>query len=288
MTLTSSSPQKQSEAVQTNNTMPRPFAPKQILQKKQISKQESSFQETRTPETVRDYQVSPDKPASKEQQQQQQHQATTTGPVNFLGRGPNRRSHLRSSSLFEEWKARCVHDPGKTKESTVTSPVMPKARDNWKADGSITFADTRGRLGDHSEKAANFQLRNKPVNDGRGRQPEAGKTDNRSADPSSPAPSVRITGTPITNTAATTKKGPNRRGRFNNRQGDRESQQHSQERQQEQVAYTAPNGCCIGKGELKALSRGIKLEGKDRVYFLPCFIEDPWKDLKPTPAIHSA
>ncbi|KAE8145922.1 hypothetical protein BDV25DRAFT_144200 [Aspergillus avenaceus] len=42
--------------------------------------------------------------------------------------------------------------------------------------------------------------------------------------------------------------------------------------------YTAPNGTYICERELSRLSDGIK-QSDCRVYFKPCFIEDPWKGL---------
>ncbi|KAI9043707.1 uncharacterized protein KD926_003057 [Aspergillus affinis] len=45
--------------------------------------------------------------------------------------------------------------------------------------------------------------------------------------------------------------------------------------------YTAPNGTHLRKNELHNLSRGVKILNKDTAYFLPSFVEDPWKDVKP-------
>ena len=36
-----------------------------------------------------------------------------------------------------------------------------------------------------------------------------------------------------------------------------------------------------GKPTLDALRHGVKNENGDMVYFLPSFLEDPWKDLRP-------
>ncbi|KAE8348628.1 hypothetical protein BDV28DRAFT_152641 [Aspergillus coremiiformis] len=45
--------------------------------------------------------------------------------------------------------------------------------------------------------------------------------------------------------------------------------------------YTAPNGTHLCQDELAKLSGGIEdSELQCKVYFRPCFIEDPWKDLK--------
>ncbi|KAK0363935.1 hypothetical protein LTR91_019001 [Friedmanniomyces endolithicus] len=37
-----------------------------------------------------------------------------------------------------------------------------------------------------------------------------------------------------------------------------------------------------GQSDLQALRAGVKNERGDMVYFKPSFLEDPWKDLKPT------
>lgn len=53
----------------------------------------------------------------------------------------------------------------------------------------------------------------------------------------------------------------------------------------ERLAYEAPNGTLFNAVEMRTLALGLKLRNHDKVYFLPCFIEDPWKGLKPTPSI---
>lgn len=45
--------------------------------------------------------------------------------------------------------------------------------------------------------------------------------------------------------------------------------------------YTAPNGTHLRAGELRQLSNGVKRPDRDRVYFRPSFVEDPWKGVKP-------
>ncbi|KAL3456351.1 hypothetical protein BJX64DRAFT_270825 [Aspergillus heterothallicus] len=37
---------------------------------------------------------------------------------------------------------------------------------------------------------------------------------------------------------------------------------------------------------MENMARGNKVEGRDSVYFLPCFIEDPWKGMEPVRAVH--
>ncbi|KAL2863637.1 uncharacterized protein BJX67DRAFT_363103 [Aspergillus lucknowensis] len=82
---------------------------------------------------------------------------------------------------------------------------------------------------------------------------------------------------PIINPTTTARKRATKKGKANNRQGNGEDK-----------IYTSPNGTRLSKSELKELSLGIKAEGMDKVYFLPCFIEDPWKGLQPMPAVQPA
>ncbi|PTU21300.1 hypothetical protein P175DRAFT_0500202 [Aspergillus ochraceoroseus IBT 24754] len=50
----------------------------------------------------------------------------------------------------------------------------------------------------------------------------------------------------------------------------------------------APNGSLISKEELVKLSAGLRLDNTDTVYFLPSFIEEPWKGMKAVPAFPQA
>lgn len=44
--------------------------------------------------------------------------------------------------------------------------------------------------------------------------------------------------------------------------------------------YTAPSGAFLNSNQLARLSEGVKVPPKYTVYFLPSFVEDPWKGLK--------
>ncbi|KAL4782419.1 hypothetical protein BJX76DRAFT_349404 [Aspergillus varians] len=276
--------------------MSRQIAPKQIFQKKQISKQEYSFREEWAPETIKDYQIFPNELAPEMVQQQQQHQQPTqsqsrpqlhaTTPVKIQGRIPNRRSQVRSSSLFEEWKAKALRNSVQTTEPDVSSTGTQKGNYN-KPEESTTSNDFRGSLRMSSDKAADIRAKTRLVNDGCGRQSEASKTGNVSEESHIPTPLSGNTSGPAINAATSTRKKGSRRGRKQcdpeNQQRSREHPQHSKER--EQSAYTAPNGTRIGGDELRNLAVGFKLKRNDKAYFLPCFIEDPWKDLKHLPSI---
>ncbi|KAL4870971.1 hypothetical protein BDV12DRAFT_194888 [Aspergillus spectabilis] len=264
--------------------MSRQFAPKHILKKTLISKAEYKFREEWDPETVKDYQVSPNEPASAAQVQQQQQAPRTINPANVQSRMPTRRSQARSSSLFEEWKAQALRSPDKVKGSDASSSVTTKGNNN-KNEESTAPVEARGPLGEHSDKTVNTQVKTKPTNGGRGQQPEANKTGSVSTETHPPASAANNTNDPVANPTATTKKKNTKRGRANTRQSGRERPQFSREREPEPPAYTSPNGTRLSKDELRKSALGVRLEGDLKVYFLPCFIEDPWKGLQPVPAI---
>jgi hypothetical protein len=67
--------------------------------------------------------------------------------------------------------------------------------------------------------------------------------------------------------------------------------QDDKSRPQERVpeyAYTAPSGAGFTLRELGNLKVGVKLDGPDKVYFLPSFIEDPWRGMEPSRAVQPA
>ncbi|KAL5043763.1 hypothetical protein BDW71DRAFT_216144 [Aspergillus fruticulosus] len=69
------------------------------------------------------------------------------------------------------------------------------------------------------------------------------------------------------------------------RQGSIERQQRPRERAHEQAVYMAPNGTQFGVNELRRLAHGLRVSGNVKVFFIPCFIEDPWRDVEPVPCI---
>jgi hypothetical protein len=139
--IRTSSPRRQSAALQTAsiNATGHPSVPKQILKKKAISKSEYLLREEWAPETINEYQmvvdepsvtpVPPPKPAPRVQQQQRlqrpQQQTSTVSNMHGQGRGPNRRtqSQARSSSMFEEWKARSLVSPDKANGEDKTMEI---------------------------------------------------------------------------------------------------------------------------------------------------------------------
>lgn len=165
--------------------MSNQVAPKQTPQKKQISQREYDHREEWAPETIKDYQVLSGRPTpatvhqKRHQQQhqpsQQQHQPQTTSAGIVQGRVPNRRSQIRSSSLFEEWKTNALRNPVQPNEVTVSPTTTPKQ--NNKTEGGVTSGDARRPLGEKPDKAHNAQAKTKPTNDSRGRQQTTTKAD---------------------------------------------------------------------------------------------------------------
>ncbi|KAL4741226.1 hypothetical protein BDV11DRAFT_213471 [Aspergillus similis] len=80
-------------------------------------------------------------------------------------------------------------------------------------------------------------------------------------------------------------RGSHERHTYHSRKGSVERKQHSRERPREQTVYTAQNGTQFGVDELRRLAHGVKVSGNIKVYFIPCFIGDPWRDVKPVPCI---
>ncbi|KAL5000254.1 hypothetical protein BDV10DRAFT_162992 [Aspergillus recurvatus] len=167
----------------------------QFLKKKQISQQEYDLREEWAPETVNEYQVIPNKhtptpqlpprpqleqqtgqPQGAEKQQTKSqhlphHQTATVSNAytnaNVQGRVPNRRS-----LLFEEWKARSLRSPEQMKEASFSSTAVRKGN-NMELKKGTTSGDVRVLLGERFDKAGIGRVKGKPVNNGRGLQPES-------------------------------------------------------------------------------------------------------------------
>ncbi|KAL4908017.1 hypothetical protein BDW74DRAFT_148440 [Aspergillus multicolor] len=186
-------PQANEDQHKSPPDMSHKTAPKQILQRKQISQQEYDLRKEWAPETVSDYQVQlQPKPKQGEwqfhdfeksqlqpQPQRHQHAATVAVPSananantnannKVPGRVPNRRS-----ALFEEWKAKSLRSPEQVKEARAVQ------KDNCTGNRRInTSGDVRLALGERFDKAGSGPARNKPRNNSRSQQ--AGSIDTKS------------------------------------------------------------------------------------------------------------
>lgn len=165
--------------------MSNQVAPKQTPQKKQISQKEYDHWEEWAPETIKDYQVSSGRPVPvtvhqkrhqpQHQPSQQQNQPQTTSAGIIQGRVPNRRSQVRSSSLFEEWKTKALRNPVQPNEPAVSPTTTLKQNDETE---SVTYGEARKRpLGKRIDKADNSQAKTKPTNDSCDRRPATTKAD---------------------------------------------------------------------------------------------------------------
>ncbi|KAL3482315.1 hypothetical protein BJX99DRAFT_252571 [Aspergillus californicus] len=206
------------------------------------------------------------------QEQQLQETATTTGLANVPGHVSNRRDHAQSSSHFEEWKAKSLRGPVKTTKP-VNTPATPEMKDN-QAKGINEPVGTEELLAEQPGKTVSLQAKTNLVDDDCYRQQGESRVEGVSAGIDVPIQSSNITNIPVPSTLESTKKKHN----------ERRSKQVK--RVNQEVIYAAPNGIHFDQGELRNLAYGINLEGKDKVYFLPCFIDDPWKGMKPTPAVY--
>ncbi|KAL6240048.1 hypothetical protein BDW75DRAFT_1621 [Aspergillus navahoensis] len=175
--------------------MSNQIVPTEILKKKRLSQQEYDLREKRAPESVNKYQVIPNKhmptpqlssrpqperrtwqPQGAEKQQTESqhlphHQVITVSNAN-ANTSVQCRVPSRRSLLFEEWKARSLRSPEQMKEAGFSSTAVRKGN-NIETNRSTTSGDVRVLLGERFDKAGSGRVKGKPVNDGRGQQPES-------------------------------------------------------------------------------------------------------------------
>ncbi|PTU21301.1 hypothetical protein P175DRAFT_0179692 [Aspergillus ochraceoroseus IBT 24754] len=147
-------------------TMSRQCAPKEIL-KKELSSREYSLFEEWAPDTLKTYSASIPPPAT----QTEDHQRQTISPVNVQGY-PNspRRMQMRSSSLFEEWKALALRGTDKLKTGSI-SPFTPK--DTNVMGGSCFAMEGKGSMRNYARDGENDEIG--PTNERCPRYPGANK-----------------------------------------------------------------------------------------------------------------
>ncbi|KAF9893067.1 hypothetical protein FE257_012478 [Aspergillus nanangensis] len=148
-----------------------------------------------------------------------------------------RRTRLRSSSLYEEWKSQALHN-----EQEQAYPI-PQYLDN-NPPITLCIREAPGQAEDHHPQPAQIEISTTH------HQRQCSKSKRR--------------GKP----AATKAKsdGP-----------AKESNLGEKEQSSEDHGYKAPNGDYLRKGELVALSEGVKITDHDIVFFRPSFLENPWK-----------
>ncbi|KAL4879700.1 hypothetical protein BJY04DRAFT_220038 [Aspergillus karnatakaensis] len=184
---------------------------------------------------------------------------------------------------------------------------------------STASSKARGTLREHSDRVANGQARGKLVGERCKQQPEAKTTQAQgllsqlpnktvnSVGGSKPTDAgcdqrpqaseggvvciatqpltqiIRNTDAPTTDGNVTINKRDSKKGSVNTgiKQSDRGPHKRFHERVPEPVVYTAPNGTQFTSNDLKRFGLGVTMNGGLKVFFFPCFIEDPWENLRP-------
>ncbi|KAL2854931.1 hypothetical protein BJY01DRAFT_243383 [Aspergillus pseudoustus] len=190
----------------------------------------------------------------------------------------------------------------KTETAGVTSISSPEV-DNKSEEGSAP-ANAIGPLEERSDEPVKAEVEPKSTCDVQVHRQELKQPGDASAGTNTPlkppnitncylpnpetpvtAPSSKVTETSAPNSLNLTRKKTSKRGRGDEKQGGQEHLTHSRERVQQKADYTAPNGTNFSRRQLAGLERGNKLQGMDKVYFIPCFIEDPWEGMGPIRAV---
>ncbi|KAL2800697.1 hypothetical protein BJX66DRAFT_97858 [Aspergillus keveii] len=158
----------------------------------------------------------------------------------------------------------------------VASTALPQVNSiTEKSPASVNAA------ADHPDKAVENQIEPNPTCDVQFHQQKPEKLAGGPAEIHAPAPSSSVTSTASANPTRGTRKRANKKGLMIDKQDDKS---RPQERVPE-YAYTAPSGSGFTLRELGNLKVGVKLDGPDKVYFLPSFIEDPWRGMEPSRAV---
>ncbi|KAL4931193.1 uncharacterized protein BDV17DRAFT_289180 [Aspergillus undulatus] len=184
----------------------------------------------------------------------------------------------------------------KSREPGTASAAAPKKGNDDK--GSTAAVVARQMLGECSDQAANVGPKTKPAGNDHSQQPEASRASNVKEESYACAPPSDNVAPPAVNLETNTTSEPPRRGRTSQPQRCEWERQYSRGRQRslerdnhfraqslERTPYMAPSGILLGVDDLRKLALGTMFKGKDKVYFIPSFIEDPWKGLKPVPSI---
>ncbi|KAL4810043.1 hypothetical protein BDV18DRAFT_156418 [Aspergillus unguis] len=171
-----------------------------------------------------------------------------------------------------------------------------------KGQESVMSGDVRVALGEHPNRIGNVQAKGNTASDTVHQHLDAVKFGEFSKESITPA------GSPNTSVPTKYPKTPPRgrisdqqwldrqrygeermrsreRKRSVQRQQSLERQLHIRGRSREPLPYEAPNGTHFSSDEMRKLALGLNLKNNDTVYFLPCFVDNPWRGLKPTPAV---
>ncbi|KAH8424067.1 uncharacterized protein LDX57_001824 [Aspergillus melleus] len=242
--------------------------PKQIL-KKDMSSKEFSLLEEWASQTLQGHHLPESSfPASTHPDQMAK---TVHDPI-------HRRLKNRSSSLFEEWKAQAARN-----EMANETIPLKENKEHQAADIRDTnrLSDNRPVIMSNNRKApSSLGEAKKNISAQTASRSEVRSSNRRrnNSEPANPNPPM-VSGTKTTPKVASE---PKKSG------GNQHAPRTEKKPMGNQLAphpevggYTAPNGNHLRKGELNKLANGVKVPNGDKAYFLPSFVENPWKDVVP-------
>ncbi|PWY80298.1 hypothetical protein BO94DRAFT_587756 [Aspergillus sclerotioniger CBS 115572] len=236
------------------------ISPKQIL-KRELSQREYELLQEWAPETLKDYTLpKPNPPMNRLPQYQ-------TVPSQLQGPSP-RRSKVRSSSVYEEWKSQASH--GRTVNET---PTMAVSKEN-QSDATVSPTNARVNSNQPGSPSSPASPASPATSAGAKlcpQEPVKIVTSNNHYAKPTVSTSNRSMTSPVSKMASKAGEHSNKTKGLENRQRPR----------QDIIVYTAPNGCKVRRDVLSKWSLGIKTSNKLTIYFRPNFVEDPWKGLKP-------
>ncbi|KAL3496898.1 hypothetical protein BJX62DRAFT_193192 [Aspergillus germanicus] len=172
-----------------------------------------------------------------------------------------------------------IIDDRNVERAGVASDALPQVNSITEKSPALVNA-----AADHPDKAVENQIEPNPTGDVQFHQQKPEELAGGPAEIHAPAPSSGVTSTASANPTRASRKRANKKGLMIDKQDDKS---RPQERVPE-YAYTAPSGAGFTLRELGNLKGGVKLDGPDKVYFLPSFIEDPWRGMKPSRAVKPA
>ncbi|RAH64182.1 uncharacterized protein BO66DRAFT_386026 [Aspergillus aculeatinus CBS 121060] len=241
--------------------------PKQIL-KRAPSQKEYEFLQEWAPETLKNYEVP---------SQQTVLRPPQAAPVKEQGIPTHRHSRLRTSSLYEDWKAHAASSQGENANKECTpSPHAPAQKvDHLPHPASLTAATVAAEKPIHClQSRTNAKGSQQVCSKSNTLHPHhyAQSTVSASNRFNTIHAGDRKLSKSVADPANTLKPTEPTKKAVESRQKPRTGS----------VCYTAPNGTRFPRhNDLLKWSIGVKNQHNDLVIFLPVFVESPWKGLKP-------
>ncbi|PYI15480.1 hypothetical protein BO99DRAFT_467891 [Aspergillus violaceofuscus CBS 115571] len=242
--------------------------PKQIL-KRAPSQKEYEFLQEWAPETLKNYELPP---------QQTVFQPPQAAPVKEQGIHNHRNPRLRTSSLYEDWKAHASSSQGENanKECTPSPHASAQKIDHLPQPASLKAAPVVAEKPHHC-----LQSRT----NAKGSQ-QVGSKSNTLHSHHYAQPTVSANNRFNTVHAGDRKSSESVAEPANTSKPTESTKKAVEGRQKPRtgssICYTAPNGTRFPRhNDLLKWSIGVKNQHNDLVIFMPVFVESPWKGLKP-------